>query len=133
MILDRIIIDDVEYLIQYQSTKLGDKILDKNSNTIYEASLHDIDDLNWIVIDKKHLKMNNIAIECLNLKQGKKILEYFKSLGFYRSDFTGIAYNNLNNRYYGVINGKFDVYCINYIVKNNTSIITLPEEQSWWW
>lgn len=77
--------------------------------------------------------MNNVAIECLNLKQGKKILEYFKSLGFYKSHFTGIAYMNPTCKYYGVINGEFDIYAITDIVKSNTSIIALPEEQSWWW
>ena len=36
--------------INYQETKIGDMIVNKNNNSIYEATIADADDLNWIVI-----------------------------------------------------------------------------------
>lgn len=44
-----IIIDNVEYIIEYKETKIGDKVVDLNSNIIYEASIADADDLNWVI------------------------------------------------------------------------------------
>lgn len=48
--METIIIDGKKYTINYQETKIGDKIVDKNNNSIYEASITDVDDLNWIII-----------------------------------------------------------------------------------
>ena len=41
-----------DHNINYQTTKIGDLIFDKNTNTIYTADIMDADDLNWIVIEQ---------------------------------------------------------------------------------
>jgi hypothetical protein len=49
--MEKITIEEVEYTINYQETKIGDKVVNKNNNTIYEANIHDADDMNWIIIE----------------------------------------------------------------------------------
>lgn len=49
--MEEITIEGTKYKINYQSTKIGDRIVNKNNNTIYEASINDADDLNWIIIE----------------------------------------------------------------------------------
>ena len=48
--METITIDNKKYTINYQETKIGDMIVNKNNNSIYEATIADADDLNWIVI-----------------------------------------------------------------------------------
>ena len=50
-------IGDTTYTIEYKETKIGDSVLDKNTNNIYEATIADADDLNWIVISKEPKKI----------------------------------------------------------------------------
>ena len=46
-----ITIDSNTYRIRYQSTKIGDKIVVKSTKPyIYEATITDADDMNWIII-----------------------------------------------------------------------------------
>ncbi len=49
--METIIINNQSYTINRQETKIGDKIVDKNSNSIYTATIEDADDLNWIIIN----------------------------------------------------------------------------------
>ncbi len=36
-------------IINYQPTKIGDLVVDKNSMTVYTADIMNADDMNWIV------------------------------------------------------------------------------------
>ena len=46
-----ITIDFNTYRIRYQSTKIGDEVVVKSTKPyIYEASIADADDMNWIII-----------------------------------------------------------------------------------
>lgn len=54
--MEEITTDEGTFLIEYKSTKIGDLVFDKNSKTTYEASMHDADDLNWIVKTRISLK-----------------------------------------------------------------------------
>ena len=49
--MEQIVINSKTYTINYQETKIGDQIEDKNNNSIYEATISDADDLNWIIIN----------------------------------------------------------------------------------
>jgi len=49
--MQKITINGIEYTINRQETKIGDRIVDKNNNTIYEASINDADDINWVIIE----------------------------------------------------------------------------------
>lgn len=46
-------IDNIVYTIRRQNVSLGDTILDKNSNAIYDADLWDVDESAWVVIASK--------------------------------------------------------------------------------
>ena len=50
--MQTIVINNEEYTINYQETKMDDLIVDKNNNSIFTASLHDVDNLNWVIISK---------------------------------------------------------------------------------
>lgn len=49
--METIIINGEKHTINYQETKIGDKIVDLMSSAIYTVSIHDADDLNWIIIE----------------------------------------------------------------------------------
>lgn len=47
-----ITIDFNTYRIRYQSTKIGDEVVVKSTKPyIYEATIADADDMNWIIIE----------------------------------------------------------------------------------
>lgn len=48
--METITIKGTVYTINYQETEIDDMVVDKNSNNIYQASISDADDLNWIII-----------------------------------------------------------------------------------
>lgn len=50
--MEEIIIENKKYTINYQETKIGNKVVDKNNNSIYIASINDADDLNWIIVEE---------------------------------------------------------------------------------
>ena len=43
-------IHNIQHKVEYKETHIGDLVFDKNTNTIYEATIADADDLNWIII-----------------------------------------------------------------------------------
>ena len=49
--MEKITLNGLEHTINYQETKIGDTIFDKNSNSTYTADISDADDLNWIIIE----------------------------------------------------------------------------------
>ena len=76
--------------------------------------------------------MKNKVIEVLNKEHGKKVIEYWKSKGV---DTMGMSGSQTKKgdylwRYYGVIDGYFNVYSERQAAENNAEIIELPEENS---
>ena len=76
--------------------------------------------------------MKNQVIEVLDREHGMKVIEYWKSKGVNTSVLMGIRTKKAGSifRYYGVIDGFFDVYSEREAAENNAEIIELPEENS---
>jgi hypothetical protein len=72
--------------------------------------------------------MKNQVIKVLNREHGKKVIEYWNSQGVYTLNHRGIICEDERDTciYYGVINGEFSNYSLNYIKNNNAEIIELP-------
>ena len=68
--------------------------------------------------------MNNKVIKVLNKEHGKKVIEFFKQYCNTRY-LTGDSIGD----YYGIIDGKFEVWDIDEIA--NAEIIELPEEKTY--
>jgi hypothetical protein len=77
---------------------------------------------------KKHLIPENEVIKVLNPKHGAKVIEYWKEKGVDTNGHKG----SLTGMYYGVINGEFNYYTLEYVTNSKVKIITLPEEK-WVW
>ena len=76
--------------------------------------------------------MKNQVIEVLNKEHGKKVIEYWKSIGVDTLGMSG-SQNKKDGeieRYYGVIQNEFGCYPIYFVRKCNAEIIELPEENS---
>ena len=76
--------------------------------------------------------MKNQVIEVLNKEHGKKVIDYWKSRGVNTLGMSGsfTKENCKEERYYGVINNRFNCYTIEFVRKCNTEIIELPTESS---
>ncbi|MGE4420623.1 MAG: hypothetical protein AB7D38_12455 [Sulfurimonas sp.] len=77
--------------------------------------------------------MKNQVIEVLNQEHGKKVIEYWKSIGIDTTGYCGCA-NKMDgsmDRFYGVINGAFDNYEEVSVIEYNAEIIELPEEKTY--
>ena len=74
--------------------------------------------------------MKNQVIEVLNKEHGKKVIEYWKSIGVNTLGMNGsfTKENGEEERYYGVIQNDFDCYRIEFVNKHNAEIIELPSE-----
>ena len=74
--------------------------------------------------------MKNQVIEVLNKEHGKKVIEYWKSIGVDTMGMCGsfTKEDGEEGRYYGVIQNDFDCYPIDYVRKYNAEIIELPTE-----
>lgn len=75
--------------------------------------------------------MKNQVIEVLDSEHGKKVIQYWKDRGVDTSDFNGSSTKSDGDefRYYGVIDGCFDNYCVEYVMDAEAEIITLPEPE----
>ena len=76
--------------------------------------------------------MKNQVIEVLDEEHGKKVIDYWKSIGV---DTLGMSGSQTKKgdylwRYYGVIDNCFDVYSERQAAENGAKIIELPEENS---
>ena len=76
--------------------------------------------------------MRNQVIEVLDREYGKKVIEYWKSIGVDTRGMCGsfTKEDGESSRYYGVINDMFDCYTIEDVRKYNTEIIELPKEEN---
>lgn len=74
--------------------------------------------------------MKNKVIEVLNEEHGRKVIEYWKSKGVNTMGMFGslTKEDGDERRYYGVIDGRFDCYTIEFVRKSNAEIIELPTE-----
>ena len=74
--------------------------------------------------------MKNQVIEVLDIEHGKKVIEYWKSMGFSttgrNADQTKKSCDTY--RYYGVIDNVFDNYNLTKVKNYNAEIIELPTE-----
>ena len=68
--------------------------------------------------------MNNKVIKVLNREHGKKVIEFFKQY----CDTWKFIGDSIGD-YYGIIDGKFEVWDIDEIA--NAEIIELPEEKTY--
>lgn len=74
--------------------------------------------------------MRNQVIEVLDKEHGKRVIEYWESKGIYTCNLLGIRTKKGGDlyRYYGVIDGYFNVYSEEQVVANNAEIIQLSTE-----
>ena len=70
--------------------------------------------------------MNNKVIKALNKEHGRKIIEFFKQYCY-----TGTLEGDSIGGYYGIINGKFDLWRYDKVREFNAEIIELPEEKAY--
>ena len=76
--------------------------------------------------------MKNQVIEVIDREHGRKVIDYWKSIGVDTSVMMGVRTKKGRDlcRYYGVIDGCFDCYSERQAAENNAEIIELPEENS---
>lgn len=76
--------------------------------------------------------MKNQVIEVLDKEHGKKVIEYWKSRGVDTRSMDGCCTRDrkYDTRYYGVIDGVFGMYTIDYVWDDNAEIIELPKEEN---
>ena len=76
--------------------------------------------------------MNNTVIKVLNKEHGKKVINYWKSLGADTHSHLGMAnledYNEDSYIYYGLINNIFSNYTLKQVQEANAEIIELPKQ-----
>ena len=70
--------------------------------------------------------MNNKVIKVHDIEHGKKVIEFWK-----KYCDTGYLAGDTIGRYYGIINGKFDIWSIDEVRQYNAEIIELPEEKTY--
>lgn len=79
--------------------------------------------------------MKNQVIEVLNKEHGKKVIEYWKSIGVDTKgligDCTKESILGSYLRFYGVIDGEFDKYTKEDVSYYNAEIIELPKEKTY--
>lgn len=75
--------------------------------------------------------MKNKVIEVIDREHGRKVIDYWKSIGVDTSVMMGVRTKKGRDlcRYYGVIDGCFDCYSERQAAENNAEIIELPEEK----
>ena len=70
--------------------------------------------------------MDNKVIKVLYKEHGAKVIEFWKQY----CDTRLLKGDGIGS-YYGIINGRFDIWHINYVQKSNAEIIELPEEKTY--
>lgn len=75
-------------------------------------------------------KYNNCVIQCKTREHGEEIIEWWQSQSVYTSDYCGAsnAKNGDKDCYYGLHNGKFANYTMDYVLAYSLMIIGLPTE-----
>lgn len=73
------------------------------------------------------MDLNNTVIKVLNKEHGAKVIEFYKKNGYDTKWF----YGSNTGYYYGVIQNNFSWYTNSDIIKYNTKVIELPEENGY--
>ena len=75
--------------------------------------------------------MKNQVIEVIDREHGKKVIEYWESLGVDTKCMNGsnTREKGIASRYYGIIDGDFHCYSIDAVKEASAEIIELPEEK----
>ncbi len=81
------------------------------------------------------MKTNNVVIKAVTKEDGKRILEYFKSIGVDTIGYEGTQFEEDDDVYiyYGVIDGKFDNYRYEDVRHHGATIIGLPMSDKVTW
>lgn len=81
------------------------------------------------------MKTENVVIKAVTKEDGPRIIEYFKSIGVNTIGYEGSCCEVLGSTsiYYGVINGVFQNWSIQYVQKHNATIIGLPMSDKVTW
>ena len=68
--------------------------------------------------------MKNQVIEVIDKEHGKRVIEYWKSIGVDTMGMCGsfTKEDGESSRYYGVINDMFDCYSISFVRKHKAEI-----------
>lgn len=76
--------------------------------------------------------MKNQVIKVLNIEHGARVVEYWKNKGVDTKGYLGDVTEDggYSYIYHGVINDKFDNYCLTNVLQMNAEIIHLPEERT---
>lgn len=76
-------------------------------------------------------ELNNVVIECLSEAHGQEIKTLFVENGVDVGEYGFIMHkkDNDENRYYGVLNGKFSNYSIEQVKAAGARIVELPTEE----
>jgi hypothetical protein len=103
---------------------------------VYSYHTHDCNPRPLITLTQlksKAMKVDNVVIKSVKGKDGKRIIEHFKNLGFDTCGFSGECSEALGNSsiYYGVIDGHFNNYSLGVVEKSGARIETLPDEVIW--
>lgn len=75
-------------------------------------------------------KLDNVVIKNLSPEMGKKIVKYFKEMGYDTYGFSGCCtLTDSKLHYYGVRGGIFGYYTSEEVRQYDLKVITLPEEE----
>lgn len=77
------------------------------------------------------MNLNNKVIEVLDLEHGQKVKKFFEDNGVdtNKYDFSTTKKDDCLFIFYGLLNNRFDNYCLKDVKRNNLEIIKLPEEK----
>lgn len=78
---------------------------------IFKSSSIGVEESEWYFPDNGYdiIDTNNLVIESVTRGDGVKIIEYFKSLGFDTRNHIGDSNSNVQDIYYGTMDGEFRV------------------------
>ena len=54
--MEKVIANNLVYFIEYKETTIGDFVFDKSTNSVYEATIMDADDFNWVIIKTENVR-----------------------------------------------------------------------------
>lgn len=55
--MKKVTLNGIEYTYERKEIHIGDTIITDNLDSVYEASIHDADDIGNVVVDQKKIKL----------------------------------------------------------------------------
>lgn len=83
MPMDTVTLNGNKIRISYTSTKIGDTVYDRNSESTFVADIMDADDLNWIVqppVKDKPIKVKPKRMARMSIKPKHRIIPHYADL-----------------------------------------------------